>query len=62
MEKRERVWQKVDTVLGYFGKRRGEAVAKYEEYVAEGVKIGRRPELVGGGLIRAWEDGPKFCP
>ena len=26
---------------------------KYERYVAEGIKKGRRPELVGGGLIRS---------
>ena len=29
------------------------AVDKYEAYVREGVLQGRRPELVGGGLIRS---------
>jgi len=49
----KREWQDVDTVLAYFGKRRGEAVRKYERYVSEGVKVGKRPDLVGGGLTRS---------
>lgn len=40
-------------ILAYFGKRRKEAVGRYEEYVGERIKEGRRPELVGGGLIRS---------
>jgi REP element-mobilizing transposase RayT len=48
----ERKWQDVDTILGYFGRGR-EAVEKYEQFVREGVSQGRRPELVGGGLIRS---------
>jgi len=48
----ERKWQEIDTVLGYFGRGR-EAVKKYEQFVREGVSQGRRPELVGGGLIRS---------
>jgi len=48
----KREWQDIDTVLGYFGKGR-KAVEKYEQYVAEGVSLGKRPELVGGGLIRS---------
>ena len=48
-----REWQDVDTVLAYFGKRQKEAVRKYEKYVSEGVRVGKRPDLVGGGLIRS---------
>ena len=48
----ERTWQEIDTVLGYFGRGR-EAVEKYEQFVREGISQGRRPELVGGGLIRS---------
>jgi len=48
----KRDWQDIDTVLGYFGKGR-KAVEKYEQYVEEGVSLGKRPELVGGGLIRS---------
>jgi hypothetical protein len=29
------------------------AIAAYENYVREGIERGRRPELVGGGLIRS---------
>ena len=48
----EQKWQDIDTVLRYFGRGR-EAVEKYEQFVREGVSQGRRPELVGGGLIRS---------
>jgi len=48
----EREWQDIETVLGYFGNGR-EAVKKYEQFVREGVSQGRKPELVGGGLIRS---------
>ena len=47
-----RDWQEIDTLLSYFGRGR-EAVQKYEQFVKEGVSQGRRPELVGGGLIRS---------
>jgi putative transposase len=47
----KRDWQEIDTVVGYFGKGR-RAVEKYEQYVREGISHGKRPELVGGGLIR----------
>ena len=49
----KREWQETDTILGYFGKRRKVARVKYAEFVREGVAKGRRPELVGGGLIRS---------
>jgi putative transposase len=48
----EQDWQDIDTVLGYFGGGR-KAVLKYEQFVREGISQGRRPELVGGGLIRS---------
>lgn len=47
-----REWQDIDTVLGYFGRGRN-AIRKYEQFVREGKSQGRRPELVGGGLIRS---------
>jgi len=49
-EKRE--WQDVGTVLEYFGGRKRRAIAAYEDYVREGIEKGKRPELVGGELIR----------
>ena len=48
----KRDWQDIETVLSYFGKRR-KAVEKYEQYVQEGVSLGKRPQFVGGGLIRS---------
>ncbi len=53
MGKVERKWQEVDTVLSYFGRRRRVAIGKYEGFIREGISWGRRPELVGGGLIRS---------
>jgi putative transposase len=47
-----RDWQDIDTVLAYFGKG-WKAIEKYEEFVKQGIAQGRRPELVGGGLIRS---------
>jgi len=49
----KRRWQDQDTVLAYFGKRRKEAIRKYRTFVEKGVAYGRRPELVGGGLVRS---------
>ena len=46
-------WQDSAYVLGFFGKRFGEAVRSYRRYVEEGVLLGRRPDLVGGGLVRS---------
>ncbi len=48
-----RVWQQVDYVLGFFGKRKAEARKNYRTFVAEGVEQGQRPELTGGGLLRS---------
>jgi len=49
----ERDWQDTDTVLAYFGKRRKEAIGRYESFIEDGISQGRRPELVGGGLVRS---------
>jgi putative transposase len=49
----ERDWQDTGTILAYFAERSREAVRRYKAFVAEGVDQGRRPELVGGGLIRS---------
>jgi REP element-mobilizing transposase RayT len=46
-------WQDRDYVLRWFGRIEAEAKAAYRAYVREGVEQGRRPELVGGGLIRS---------
>jgi putative transposase len=47
-----REWQNRNYILSYFGDgRRG--LRNYLRFVEEGVDLGRRPELVGGGLVRS---------
>jgi hypothetical protein len=48
-----RQWQDCERVLAQFGRRALEAKEAYRRFVAEGVALGRRPELVGGGLTRS---------
>ena len=48
----ERKWQAIEYVLSYFGAKRVRK-KNYYNYVKEGVDAGRRPELVGGGLLRS---------
>ena len=63
MGKKKREWQEVEYVLRYFGKRTGESRKKYRSYVEKGISLGRRPELVGGGLIRSlggWDEVKKM--
>jgi putative transposase len=53
MGKVRREWQDTEYVLRLFGGRLRPARLSYERFVAEGVDLGRRPELIGGGLIRS---------
>ena len=56
-------WQDTDYVLRYFSKRTKVAQRQYKEYVYEGIEKGRRPDLVGGGLIRSlggWSEARKL--
>jgi REP element-mobilizing transposase RayT len=46
-------WQDTDYILGLFGKTTSTARRRYLEFVVEGVSQGRRPDLIGGGLIRS---------
>ena len=48
----KREWQDTEYVLSYFEKGIGRR-RKYLRFVEEGINVGRRPELVGGGLIRS---------
>jgi len=43
-----------DYVLGLFGKTVGSARRSYLAFVNKGIGLGRRPDLVGGGLIRSF--------
>jgi REP element-mobilizing transposase RayT len=61
--KKKRQWQNIEYVLGFFGKRIGEARKEYRSYVETGIPMGMRPELVGGGLIRSfggWDEVKKM--
>jgi len=44
--------QNTEGVLQYFGKRKKSAREKYQAFVADGIPLGRREELVGGGPKR----------
>lgn len=48
-----REWQDVGEILARFEAHTREAIRRYESFVSDGVARGRRPELVGGGLIRS---------
>jgi hypothetical protein len=53
MGKVRREWQDTEYVLRLFGGRLRPARQAYERFVSEGIDRGRRPELIGGGLIRS---------
>jgi REP element-mobilizing transposase RayT len=46
-------WQDCHSVLAQFGGNEGQAREEYHRFVEEGIALGRRPELVGGGLLRS---------
>ncbi|MCF8052720.1 MAG: transposase [Desulfobacterales bacterium] len=50
---REHSWQDTDYVLEFFADRKTAARERYRKFVEKGVAEGRKPELVGGGLIRS---------
>ncbi len=53
MGKLKRDFQDVDYVMQLFGDKVAEARGNYREYVRKRIDLGRRPELVGGGLLRS---------
>jgi putative transposase len=59
MGRRKNGFQDWRYVLSVFGKKAGDGRKRYLEYVEAGVEQGRRPDLVGGGLIRSlggWDE------
>ena len=46
-------WQDINYLLGWFGTKEADARQEYRNYIEDGVDQGRRPELVGGGLLRS---------
>jgi len=46
-------FQDIDSILKRFDRGAGTARKCYRSFVQKGIEIGRRPELIGGGLIRS---------
>ena len=46
-------WQEKEYVLNQFGRGGRQSVRTYRKFIEEGKGLGRRPELVGGGLVRS---------
>ncbi|MDP3981456.1 MAG: transposase, partial [Chlamydiota bacterium] len=56
--KKNRGWQAVDEVLLLFNHREKKAIKGYQEFIRDGMNMGQRDDLIGGGLIRSaggWE-------
>jgi REP element-mobilizing transposase RayT len=53
MGNRECAWQDKQYVLSFFGETPSIGKENYYAYVTDGLEQGRRPELVGGGLVRS---------
>ena len=53
MGKAEHEWQDTDFVLALFDSMLATARSGYRQYVQDGIAMGRRKDLVGGGLIRS---------
>jgi len=53
MGKMKREWQDTDYILRFYNSKCLTARRRYREYVKKGLGDGRRPELVGGGLVRS---------
>ena len=53
MGKRKQSWQDTDYILKFYAHKRLSARRRYREYVGKGIGEGRKPDLVGGGLVRS---------
>ncbi|MBW1867189.1 MAG: transposase, partial [Deltaproteobacteria bacterium] len=53
MGKKKNNWQDTDYVLKLFNSRLSLARRRYREYVKKGISVGKRPDLIGGGLVRS---------
>ncbi len=65
MGHQQNAWQDTGGVLGPCGGRARAARSRDRAFVAAGLPLGRRPELVGGGLIRSlggWAAGKALRP
>jgi hypothetical protein len=53
MGKRKKAWQDTDYVLQWFHNRKTLARRRYRDFIKKGIAAGKRPDLVGGGLVRS---------
>ena len=53
MGRKKNDWQDTDYVLKLFNTRLSLARRRYREYVKKGISVGKRPDLIGGGLVRS---------
>jgi hypothetical protein len=61
--KKKRSCQDCKYILSFFGRNKREGRKEYLSYMLDGIGMGRRPELVGGGLIRSlggWDEVKKL--
>jgi putative transposase len=48
-----RGWQDADYILSQFAQKKATARHTYLQFVQEGIEQGKRPDLIGGGLLRS---------
>ena len=53
MGTRDRAWQNTSKVLGLFAKRVSSARKHYRSFIERGIAKGKRPDLIGGGMVRS---------
>ncbi|MDY7036020.1 MAG: hypothetical protein SV375_07650 [Thermodesulfobacteriota bacterium] len=53
MNKTKQPWQNVDYVYGKFSDQKTWARQRYRIFVKKGISEGKRPDLIGGGLLRS---------
>jgi REP element-mobilizing transposase RayT len=46
-------WQDIEYILRFFGEKKAIARRNYSQFVRNGVDLGSRPDLTGGGLLRS---------
>lgn len=53
MNKTKQTWQKTGYIYNLFSDNIGSARKRYRVFIEKGISAGKRPELVGGGLLRS---------
>ncbi len=53
LKRTDRLWQDTDSVLALFGEERKNARIRYQSFVREGIDMGKRKDLMGGGMLRS---------